>query len=84
MTDKELEKMKTEFFAGEEVPKEFEISHLEGMLKNFQEEKNRVMVNFRMWSYIRDDQRLNQCKTDLKKVRDCIEFVEMRLKELNG
>ncbi len=82
MTEKEIQELTADVLNGDEVPVEFEIQHLRAVLENLHLEKNRIMVNFRMWSYVRDDERLNQSRKDVKRVRDCIEFVEKRLSQL--
>ena len=84
MTEQEIKELEAEVLAGESVPKDFEITHLEMILAGYKAEAQRVQCNFRIFKYVRDDERMQGCKKDIKKLRDAIEGVEKRLQEIQA
>lgn len=84
MTEKEIKNMELEVLADETVDPTFEANYLKDLLESFKTERDKILCNFRMWSYVRDDERLQSCKKEMKRVRDCIEAITKRLDELSA
>ncbi len=84
MTEDEKKKLEAEVMDGAEIPADFEAAYLENLLADHKREVMKVQVNFRMFSYTRDDESMQKCKAEKKRLTERITFFEKRLAELKG
>lgn len=84
MTEKEIADLATKVLDGDDAPKELEIAHWNQQLPIIKSEIYKVKLNFRMWKFAGDTEKMLHCEKEIKRLRDLADFITKRLAELNA
>lgn len=79
MDEKQIKKLETEVGRADS---EFELQWAQAALQEQQAQEKVLQSAWRMWKYVRNDDRMTEVKGNLDKTRSCIKYLEELINEL--